>query len=294
MSRRMSFLRGGYFACLLCLIFASWMCSSRVDEADIVASVGNTILTREAMSKMMSWEGMNPEQETEFIDRWVNRELLFQEAKRLGMDKSEDLSLELDLVEKEHLIQKLMDRTFAEKIRISDEEIGSYYESHREEFTVSEDEVRVLHILTKTEADANAARQEIMAGKPFEDVARERSVGIFQESGGDLGFFKSGEVIPEIERYAFRLSEGEVSRVFQSSYGFHILKIVKKYPKDSVKDLVAVREEILQHLRVTKERSIYYDFLYQLQNRTKVYVSVPRGRGAERDTLTVPAVPEGL
>jgi peptidyl-prolyl cis-trans isomerase C len=269
-------------------------CRSGVTDDEIVARVDNAVLSREQMERKMSWEGVGEDQESDFVDRWVNRELLYREAKRLGLDQSEELRWELELVEREYVIQMLLKRTFAQMVEIAEDEIASYYENHKEEFRIDEDEVRALHILTKTRAEANVARQEIIAGKPFEDAAREHSVGIFKENGGNMGFFRRGDVIPEIERNAFRLSVGRVSSIFQSNYGFHIIKVIKKRARGDYKDPDDVRDEITSQLRVNKERSAYYDLLFRLQNQTDIYVSIPREREEEADTTVIKTQQNGL
>jgi len=250
-------------------------CQRRADNNGVLARVGNTKLTRETLDQQLAWEGMNPDRESDFVERWVNRELLYQEARRLGMDKTPDLKWELEIVEKEFLVQKLIERTFMDKIHVTEEEIASYYEKNKDLFIVQADMVRALHILTKTQEEANLALREIRAGKPFEEVAKEKSIGPFHDKGGDLGFIKRNDVIPEISRNAFRLTAGRESRVFSSNYGFHIIKVLKKHSKGDVKDLVDVQEEIIQRLRVSKERSVYYDLLYQLQNKSKVFIAIP-------------------
>lgn len=269
-------------------------CGKRVPEDEVVARVGDAVLRRDVMIQRMKWEGMREDQENEFVERWVNQELLYQEARQLGLHKTEELRWELELVEKEFLIQKFLENTFANKILITEEEILSHYEKYKEEFRVDEDEVRALHILTKTREEANVARQEILAGKPFEEVAQERSVDIFRERGGDMGFFTRNDVIPEVQRYAFRSSEGTLSIVFSSSYGYHLLKVLKKRVKGDVRDLADVRAEIIQRLRVNKERSVYYDLLFQLQNKTKIHVAVPQSREGKRDSLSVRAGETGF
>ena len=260
------------FWMLVCMISG---CGPGDSDDEVVARVGDAVLTREELDRNIVWEGMGKDQESEYVDRWINRELLYQEAKRLGLDESEELRWELELVEKEFLIQKLLERTFAQKVQITEEEIASNYENNKDSFIVDEEEVRAFHILTKSKETADLALREIQAGRSFDEVVRERSVGIFRERGGDMGYIRRGDVIPEVARYAFRLQEGQVSPVFQSNYGYHILKIVKKRLRGSYKDIVDVRDDILKRLRVRKEQSIYYDLLFQLQNKTNVTVTVP-------------------
>ena len=294
---RTSMNRCKYFILLSVCVFIFSLslltCKVRNSGNEIIAQVGNVNLSRQEMNTRMGWEGMKPEQESEFIDRWVNRELLYQEAKKLGLDEleSEDLQMELEMVEKEYYIQKLLDRTYAQNIQITEEEIKSYYDKNIDLFRVNEDQVKAMHILTEIKEEADLAYQEIRAGKSFDEVARERSIGILRERGGDMGFIRREDVINQVERYAFRTPEGEVSNVFESDYGFHIIKVVKKLKENDAKDLVDVQNEIIQQLQVRKERSIYYDLLFRLQNNTKVKINMPRDIQTESDTSRVSIMP---
>lgn len=267
------------FTVVLIALIVVMGCSGGRDD-DVIARVGNKVLAKSEMKKRMEWEGFRPDQDSDFVERWVNRELLYQEAKRLGLDRdSEELKWELELVEKEYLIQKLLERTFAEKIEISEDEIVNHYEQNKNQFTVEEDEIRALHILTDKREDAVLALQEIHAGKSFQDVARERSQGIFRENGGDIGFFQERDVNREIWRRAKSLNEGQISPIFKSEHGYHILKVIKKRKKGNIKELEEVRPQIIQRIRITRESAVYYDLVYDLQNKVKVYVSVPPENG---------------
>jgi peptidyl-prolyl cis-trans isomerase C len=250
-------------------------CWGRVEDEKIVARVDSAVLTRKDVKNRMAWEGLREDQEKEFVEKWVDRELLYQEAKRLGLDETDALQWELDLVEKEFLIHRLLERVYAKKIQISEEEILAYYEQNQDLFRVGEEEVKVEHLLTRERAEARLALQALQAGKEFGEVVREYSVGLFRDQGGNLGFIRREDVIPEIARIAFHLSPGRISSIIKSNHGYHIIKVTRKRPKGEIKDLSEVRGEILQRLRVIKEHSVYYDLLFQLQNKAKVYVAIP-------------------
>ncbi len=250
-------------------------CSSRQDTDEIVAQVGRVTLTRQELSKRLEWEGMKPAQESEYVERWVNREILSQEARRLKLNDSERLDFEIELVKKEYLANRLLEKTFAEKVQISEDEINNYYTKNQELFRVSEDEIHALHILTDDRTSANLAYQSIVAGKDFETVARESSIGPFKEKGGDAGFFTAKDVIPEVWRHAVRTQAGALSPVFRSDHGYHLLKVVQKRNRGDLLTLNEARDDIIQRLRVSKERAIYYDLIFQLQNKMKVYVNMP-------------------
>jgi peptidyl-prolyl cis-trans isomerase C len=270
------------FICIFLLILV--VCRPSVPEEQVVARVGNEVLSRDIMDRWMQWRGMGPEDRNGFVQDWVNRELLYQEAIRMDLDKSEELEFEKELLEKEYVIQKLLERTFIEKVQVTDQEIQNYYEQNQDLFKADADEVRIFHILTDTREQANLARREIQTGKPFEEVVSLYSTGTFKNNSGDMGYIKKEDVIPEISRVAFHLPENSISQVIESSYGFHIIKVIRKRQKDSIKDLNDVHGEILQHLRVKKERAVYYDLLSRLQNTSKVYVASHPIQDEVRDT----------
>jgi parvulin-like peptidyl-prolyl isomerase len=236
------------------------------------------------MSLMVN-QGYSAEEERTFVDRWIHRELLYQEALRQHIQQSDDLQKELIQIEKELMINKLLERTYKEKIRFSEEEIRSYYDQNVTDFRVSKDEVRIQHILLKTRSDANLALQEITAGNAFESVAKSRSIDEFAEQGGEMGYVCREDVIPEIQRQAFRLSDNQVSPIIQTEFGFHIIKVLDHRSAGDLRPLAEVRPEIMQRLRVIKEGQVYYDLLYQLQNQNKYYVIQPSLPGVATDSV---------
>jgi peptidyl-prolyl cis-trans isomerase C len=260
-----------YSGIITFLILLNSGCHSKGDNAQTAAKVGNAVLTREEVQKRMALEGLNSDRKNEFIENWINDELLVQEARREGIEKTDELKWEMEKIEKQYLINQLVEKTFAEKIKLNDTNISDFYKKNQSLFMVEEDEVRLLHIMNKTQADAELNLQELRAGKPFEQVAKERSIDPFRDKGGDMGFVRRNDLIPELSRVAFNLQDGGLSPILKSNQGFHIIKVLKKHLKGEIRDLSEVRDEISQRLRVNNERAVYYDLLYQLKNKQKVY-----------------------
>lgn len=88
----------------------------------------------------------------------------------------------------------------------------------------AKDHLRARQILVKTQSEADAALRELQAGADFGVLARKRSVSPEGQVGGDLGFFKQGEIMPEIEKTVLSLKVGQVSGVVKTSRGYHIIK----------------------------------------------------------------------
>lgn len=95
--------------------------------------------------------------------------------------------------------------------------------------------VHALHILVPTEAEAIKIRKEILNIKPeasvlksFMKAASAYSTCPSAESGGDLGWFKRGDMVPEFEKAAFALPEGEVSQPVKTEFGWHLIYVAQK------------------------------------------------------------------
>ncbi len=89
-------------------------------------------------------------------------------------------------------------------------------------------QVKASHLLVATEEEAKNAREEILAGKPFADVAAAVSSCPSGANGGDLGFFPRGVMVPEFEIAAFSMDVGEVSQPIQTQFGWHLIQLTDK------------------------------------------------------------------
>ena len=86
---------------------------------------------------------------------------------------------------------------------------------------------RASHIVRQPEAEAYrqmvAARARLLGGADFAEVARESSG--CDDQGGDLGWFTPGRMVAEFDAVAFSMKAGEVSPVFLTTFGYHIVKV---------------------------------------------------------------------
>ncbi len=119
-------------------------------------------------------------------------------------------------------------------------------------------ETRALHILIKPNITQTASqakihlsqlRKRIMGGESFEKLAKSHSddKGSAQK-GGDLGWFKPGIMVPEFDSAVEPLSEGEVSELIETPFGFHIIKLLERRTRDDSDEFLRnkVREKLHQ------------------------------------------------
>lgn len=88
--------------------------------------------------------------------------------------------------------------------------------------------VRASHILVDTEEEALELKKRIENGESFESLAQEYSKCMSREKGGNLGFFKRGQMVKPFEDAAFSLPVGVVSDPVKTEYGWHLIKVTSK------------------------------------------------------------------
>lgn len=105
-----------------------------------------------------------------------------------------------------------------------------------------EEEVKARHILVETEALIKDVVVKLKGGADFEKLAQEVSKDPgSKDTGGDLGFFSRGQMVPQFEEAAFKLDKGQVSDPIQTQFGWHVIKVDEKRSRplptfDQVKD----------------------------------------------------------
>ena len=90
-------------------------------------------------------------------------------------------------------------------------------------------EVRASHILVSWMYQANQIRQNIVDGNgTFETYAQLYSKCPSGKNGGDLGYFKRGQMVPQFEVVAFNLPVGEISKPVWTQFGWHLIKVTDR------------------------------------------------------------------
>ena len=89
-------------------------------------------------------------------------------------------------------------------------------------------QARASHILVKTEEQANQIMKRITDGEEFAAVAKRFSSCPSGKSGGDLGWFGKGMMVPEFEKVAFDEEVGKVVGPVKTQFGYHVIKVTGK------------------------------------------------------------------
>jgi peptidyl-prolyl cis-trans isomerase C len=252
----------------------------------------------------------------EVLEQLINRELLYQESQRKGIGigdaavneelealkkgfpdeaefknalKEAKLS-ELEVksqIERGLAIDEFITGHFVERVTISDNEVRAYYESHPESFKQPE-QVRASHILISVDPQANRSkrssarkkaeeiRQKLRKGEDFAALAKKFSQGPSRAKGGDLGYFRRGQMTKPFEDAAFALMPGEVSDVVQTKFGYHLIKVFEKKPEATIA-FEEIREALGRYLTQEKVQNEVSLYIQKLKENAKVEVYLKEG-----------------
>jgi len=211
-------------------------------------------------------------EDKELLEEFITEKLLAAEVKRLGIAvgegdvdhyivqirernriSEEELKLALkregitveryrasvrEEIEKGELINSQVQK----RVNITPEDVERYYRANQKKY-LTEDRVRLRHILLVLAEKATAEEQELslakakeirkraLAGEDFSQLARDYSQGAGAAEGGDIGWLNRGSLVREIEEVAFqRLSVGEISEPLRTSSGIHLIKLEGREP----------------------------------------------------------------
>ena len=138
-----------------------------------------------------------------------------------------------------------------------DETLRSLYDEDKELFTNPEQR-SAQHILVEERELAESLLVEIQQGADFSELARIHSIDTStKDSGGDLGYFERDIMVPEFDKVVFKMGIGELSKVVETDFGFHIIKLTE-IQLENIKSFEESREQlVLLHQKKAAQQKLY-------------------------------------
>ena len=206
----------------------------------------------EALVKQVVSQGQRPDSPElrEMIKKdLIAREVMMQEAIKLGFDKNPAVKSQLDSA-RQTLVVNAMMREFLDKNQISDADIQAEYDRYKAQ--AGDKEYHVRHILVETEAEAKAIIAKIKGGAKFEDLAKGSKDQGTANNGGDLDW-ASPSAFPKTFSDGFvSMQKGGVSATpVQTENGFHVIKLDDTRPA-KIPTLAEVKPRIAEALQEKK------------------------------------------
>ena len=243
------------------------------------------------------------------LDSLIEREVLYQQSQKAGIkitDQTIDDQLaaikkrfpseteyknalaKMNLSEDEVRLQikrglsirELIEQQISSKVVITDEESKAYYDKNPQMFKQPA-QIKASHILIKVDAKADEAKkaearkkievvqQKLKDGDDFAALAKEYSEGPSNAKGGDLGYFRRGQMVKPFEDAAMALKPNEVSEVVETRFGYHLIKVYDNKPEQTLA-YADVKDKITQRMKQEKIEKEAVQYVDQLKKDAKL------------------------
>jgi peptidyl-prolyl cis-trans isomerase C len=182
-------------------------------------------------------------------------------------------------------VSKLIEGEIAGKVTVKAEDVQAFYTQNPQHFKQAE-KVHASHILIQVPKDADAATKsqarakiddllkQAREGKDFAELAKQNSQDPGSgPNGGDLGFFEPGQMVGPFNDAAFAQQPGTIGEVVETTFGFHIIKVIEKQSAGLV-PLDQAKEQIQDYLEGQGREQQTMAFVDALKAKGKVEVYI--------------------
>lgn len=233
-------------------------CSS---DDNVIATVNDHKVTANEFNAYLTFKRIHirdDKHRATLLKQYLERDALSQviEGK---YDEAEKISAtaELDDFKRQMNISRYFEKYL--KDAVTEQKIQNYYSTHEDQY--SDTKVHVAHVLFRlkkgmTEAERKAklttateAWSKLKASGDMKKISNDYSEDrISAKKAGDLGWLKKGSIDPAFSKKIFEMKKGEISEPFETSFGYHIVKIIEE-PKVVKKSFEAVKGDLRYQLR---------------------------------------------
>jgi len=207
-----------------------------------------------------------------FLKVVVDDELLMQEARRQGLDQTDSFRDRVRYFKEKLLKDELLKDRMKDTVELTKEELDRYYAQHAGEL-LTPLKVRVSQMLLPNYAAAKDLETQVNRGGDFGKFAQRYSIdGKTKANGGDLGPYRKGLVIPEVDEAIHALKPGMVSAPIKTDAGYYLVKITALEPEIIQADL-ARRERLRQELLYLKRKQHFDEVIADIKSKAVIRVS---------------------
>ena len=230
-------------------------------------------------------KALTPVSLSRLLDKFIEEKLVLQSATNQNISlsweekqeylaklstelKSEGSNVSVEEMDTEILFDRLLIEKYTyalvKDIEVKEEEIKEYYNLHKREF-LRPQRIEASQILLETEDQAIEVLERVknVSEEDFKKIAEAESIGLEAVKGGKMGVFEMGQLPFDMEKVLFSLEEGELSPVVESSYGYHIFRVDKRFEPELISEedaLPGIKAKILD-LKINYRISSHMEYL---------------------------------
>jgi peptidyl-prolyl cis-trans isomerase C len=246
-------------------------CQAQQEEEPIVALVNGRAITQAEFD--IRWGELAGATRTryekaggrrQFLDELITRELLMQEARRQGLDQSDTIRSKTQRYKEQLILDDLLKDKLQSKVEVSKAELDAYYESHANEL-LDPLKVQVSLMLLPNFPAAKDLETQVNRGGNFAAFAKRYSVDEKTKAkGGDLGPYRKGLVLPEVDAVIHTLKPGLISAPIKTEQGYYLV-MTTPLDKEIIETDLATQERLRQELLADKRRKRFEEVIADIR-----------------------------
>ena len=244
--------------------------ASAADTDKVIVTINDTKITEWTLNRYATQRGLPPEMPKEqqrkmLEEELINRELIYQNAVSIGVDKTPAIQSEVNYQRVNIIASSMLNRS-SDRFAVSDADLKKEFELRKGELGGKEFKAR--HILLENEADAKKVIADLDKGGNFVSIAGERSKGPSAVEGGDLGWFQPAQMVKPFSEAAAKLKKGEyTSTPVKTQFGWHVILL-----EDTRQVNPPKFEEIKEQIRVGMQNKLIEAYIKKLRDKAKIEI----------------------
>jgi peptidyl-prolyl cis-trans isomerase C len=212
----------------------------------------------DAMIKQLASQGQqdSPQLRSMVKEELINREILIQEADKLGLGNNPDVKSQIDIARQSIVIRALV-ADYLKKHPVTDAEVKAEYDKFKSQ--AGDKEYRARHILVDKEEDAKGIITKLKDGAKFEDLAKQSKDPGSAANGGDLDWASPASYVKPFSDALVALQKGQVTETpVKTQFGFHVIKL-EDVRAAKVPSMEEVKPQIAESLQQKKLQAYQED-----------------------------------
>ena len=180
------------------------------------------------------------------VNELINQHLITKQAYEDKLDQQKEI-IEILNKNKDQIIAKYWLNNFLVK-NISEAKIQDFYTKYLENFKTFK-EFNASHILVEKENEALQIIKKLKIKSEFSKLAKSFSIGPSKENGGNLGWFRSGQMVKKFEEAVLKLQKGNFTKKpVKTKFGYHII-MLNDVRKSQPKKMNDVKQQIVERIK---------------------------------------------
>ena len=180
------------------------------------------------------------------VNELINQHLIIKQAYKDKLDQQKEI-VEILKKNKDQIMAKYWLNNFLTN-NTSEEKIQNFYTKYLENFKTFK-EFNASHILVKEEDEALQIIEKLKIKSEFSKLAKSYSIGPSKKNGGNLGWFRSGQMVKEFEEAVSKLKKGKITKKpVKTKFGYHII-MLNDIRDSQPKKINDIKQQIVKRIK---------------------------------------------